>query len=345
MALSIFLDPRKHLRGFHDRAVDSAVVDVKDGRDPLQPRPDDFERAGAEHYLGAPSVAVAAHENLLAEPGAAWRDQGAGSAQPVDAGPTPQGDPQQGAPPQGADGGWAPPPVEPIPSPPSPWDEPAAPAQPLRDQAPAQDPWGRPEQQAPEASWGPPAAQPQAPTWEEHAAQESAPTWGPPPEAPQEPTPTWGGQPAPEQSGWGPPPAPPVAPAPDGTADDQHGGPSEVTGDAWGEVDDSVDEATRMSVAEDLGDLEATRISPAHLPPLKKVRLTTDDGAERIVDKAVVVGRNPAAPGDELVFVMRDESRSVSKTHLRVDGTGEELVVTDLGSTNGSTILREDGSR
>ena len=42
---------------------------------------------------------------------------------------------------------------------------------------------------------------------------------------------------------------------------------------------------------------------------------------------------------------MRDESRSVSKTHLRVDGTGEELVVTDLGSTNGSTILREDGSR
>ena len=345
MALSIFLDPRKQLRGFHDRAVDSVVVDVKEGRDPLKPRPDDFERAGAEHYLGAPSVAVAAHENLLAEPGAAWRDQGAGSAQPVDGGPSPQGAPQQGAPPQGADGGWAPPPVEPIPSPPSPWDEPAAPAQPLRDQAPAQDPWGRPEQQAPEASWGPPVAQPQAPTWEEPAAQESAPTWGPPPEAPQEPTPTWGGQPAPEQSGWGPPPAPPVAPAPDGTADDQHGGPSEVTGDAWGEVEDSVDEATRMSVAEDLGDLEATRISPAHLPPLKKVRLTTDDGAERIVDKAVVVGRNPAAPGDELVFVMRDESRSVSKTHLRVDGTGEELVVTDLGSTNGSTILREDGSR
>ena len=345
MALSIFLDPRKQLRGFHDRAVDSVVVDVKEGRDPLKPRPDDFERAGAEHYLGAPSVAVAAHENLLAEPGAAWRDQGAGSAQPVDGGPSPQGAPQQGTPPQGADGGWAPPPVEPIPSPPSPWDEPAAPAQPPWDQAPAQDPWGRPEQQAPEASWGPPAAQPQAPTWEEPAAQESAPTWGPPPEAPQEPTPTWGGQPAPEQSGWGPPPAPPVAPAPDGTADDQHGGPSEVTGDAWGEVDDSVDEATRMSVAEDLGDLEATRISPAHLPPLKKVRLTTDDGAERIVDKAVVVGRNPAAPGDELVFVMRDESRSVSKTHLRVDGTGEELVVTDLGSTNGSTILREDGSR
>ena len=124
-----------------------------------------------------------------------------------------------------------------------------------------------------------------------------------------------------------------------------HGGdaPSDVTGDAWG--DDGVDEATRMSVPEDLGDLEATRISPAHLPPANKVRLTTDDGAERVVEKAVVVGRNPSSPSGEVLFVMKDDTRSVSKTHLRIDGTGEELLVTDLGSTNGSTILREDGSR
>jgi uncharacterized RDD family membrane protein YckC len=102
MALSIFLDPRKQLRGFHDRAVDSVVVDVKEGRDPLKPRPDDFERAGAEHYLGAPSVAVGAHENLLAEPGAAWRDQGAGPAQPADGGAPQHGAPPQGMPPQSA---------------------------------------------------------------------------------------------------------------------------------------------------------------------------------------------------------------------------------------------------
>ncbi|WP_345742688.1 RDD family protein [Brachybacterium paraconglomeratum] len=84
MALSIFFDPRKLLRGFHDRAIDSVVTDIKAGRNPLQPRPDDFERAGAEHYLGAPSVAVSTHENLLSEPGAAWRDQGASPVQPVD---------------------------------------------------------------------------------------------------------------------------------------------------------------------------------------------------------------------------------------------------------------------
>ena len=78
---------------------------------------------------------------------------------------------------------------------------------------------------------------------------------------------------------------------------------------------------------------------------MKKVRLTTDDGAERVVEKAVVVGRNPSSPSGEVLFVMKDDTRSVSKTHLRIDGTGEELLVTDLGSTNGSTILREDGSR
>ncbi|WP_210388872.1 RDD family protein, partial [Brachybacterium sp. HMSC06H03] len=103
MALSIFFDPRKLLRGFHDRAIDSVVADIKAGRNPLQPRPDDFERAGAEHYLGAPSVAVSAHENLLSEPGAAWRDQGASPVQPVDGA---QG-PEQGAPSPYAPGGSA----------------------------------------------------------------------------------------------------------------------------------------------------------------------------------------------------------------------------------------------
>lgn len=366
MALSIFFDPRKLLRGFHDRAIDSVVADIKAGRNPLQPRPDDFERAGAEHYLGAPSVAVSTHENLLSEPGAAWRDQGASPVQPVDGAQGPeQGAPSPYAPggsaasaaeapaaswgspspaPQqpASDGGWAPPPVEPIPSAPSQssWDQPSAPGQSSWDQpsAPAQPSWGEPS--APE--------QPQS--WDQ-GGYAPAPQWGSPAPAP-EPGPAPTPAPAPgavdsSPAAWGPPPAAsadqaPAAPGQDAAA---HGGdaPSDVTGDAWG--DDGVDEATRMSVPEDLGDLEATRISPAHLPPVKKVRLTTDDGAERVVEKAVVVGRNPSSPSGEVLFVMKDDTRSVSKTHLRIDGTGEELLVTDLGSTNGSTILREDGSR
>ena len=35
MALSIFLDPKNPLRGFHDRVVDSVVVDIKTGRNPF----------------------------------------------------------------------------------------------------------------------------------------------------------------------------------------------------------------------------------------------------------------------------------------------------------------------
>lgn len=362
MALSIFFDPRKLLRGFHDRAIDSVVADIKAGRNPLQPRPDDFERAGAEHYLGAPSVAVSTHENLLSEPGAAWRDQGASPVRPVDGAQGPeQGAPSPYAPggsaasaaeapaaswgspspaPQqpASDGGWAPPPVEPIPAAPtqSSWDQPSASGQSSWDQAsaPAQPSWGEPS--APE--------QPQS--WDQ-GGYAPAPQWGSPAPAP---APSPAPAPGPVDSSpaaWGPPPAAsadqaPAAPGRDAAA---HGGdaPSDVTGDAWG--DDGVDEATRMSVPEDLGDLEATRISPAHLPPVKKVRLTTDDGAERVVEKAVVVGRNPSSPSGEVLFVMKDDTRSVSKIHLRIDGTGEELLVTDLGSTNGSTILREDGSR
>ena len=119
--------------------------------------------------------------------------------------------------------------------------------------------------------------------------------------------------------------------------------PSEPTADAW---DSGVDEQTRLTAPEGaLGDLEQTRLSPARLPQVKQLRLTTDDGAERVVDKAVVIGRNPSAPGTEVLFVMKDDTRSVSKTHLLIDGTGEDITVTDLGSTNGSAILREDGSR
>ena len=107
-----------------------------------------------------------------------------------------------------------------------------------------------------------------------------------------------------------------------------------------------MDEQTRLSEPDEpLGDLEQTRISPVRLPDVKKLRLTADDGAERIVERAVVIGRNPSAPGNEVLFVLQDDTRSVSKTHLQIDGTGDDITVTDLGSTNGSTILREDGTR
>ncbi|WP_087483427.1 RDD family protein [Brachybacterium massiliense] len=392
MALSIFIDPKKHLRGVHDRAVDSVVVDLKEGRNPLKPRPDDFEREGAEHYLGAPSVAVSTHQNLLAEPGAAWQDESSGEpAQPSVQGAGAWGEPQQMAPSPYAppsssasapeapmpstgwdgqpvaqnpsvpsasgDGGWAPPPVDPVPPAPS-WDEPAGQTQGWNEPEP-QPQWGQPSP-APQPEWGQPSPAPQ-PEWSQQSSAPQ-PEWGQPSPAPQpewdaQPAQSWDqpieGQPSAPQApaadaaqGWAPPapaqhPAPVQEPAP--VHDPAPNAPSELTADAW---DSGVDEQTRLTAPEGaLGDLEQTRLSPARLPQVKQLRLTTDDGAERVVDKAVVIGRNPSAPGTEVLFVMKDDTRSVSKTHLLIDGTGEDITVTDLGSTNGSAILREDGSR
>lgn len=86
-------------------------------------------------------------------------------------------------------------------------------------------------------------------------------------------------------------------------------------------------------------------MSAAVPPRLRKLRITADDGTARVVERPAVVGRNPSGAADELMIVLKDETRSVSKTHLRIDGTGEDLVLTDLGSTNGSAIVHADGSR
>lgn len=314
MALSIFLDPKKHLRGFHDRAIGSVVVDVNAGRNPLAPRPDDFERADPEHYLGRSSVAVSAHENLLAEPGTAWGSDSAPAQGPVSGA---WGGDQQSAP-------------SPYAPPVAPETEAAAPV--------VADPWAPPAvDPTPQPGWGQSAAQP---GWGQDAPAHPQP-WDQP--APQQPV-SWD-QPvaAQPQQSWGR--SSPYEPAADQPAPEPTGAPGDLTGDAW-HGGAGIDEQTRMSLPEDsLADLEQTRVSPLRLPAVRTLRLVADDGAERVVERAVVVGRNPSAPGDELLFVLRDETRSVSKTHLLVDGTGDEVIVTDLGSTNGSTILREDGSR
>ncbi|NMA76516.1 MAG: FHA domain-containing protein [Actinomycetales bacterium] len=327
MALSIFIDPERHLRGFHDRIIDSVVTDIKQGRNPMRPRPDDFERESAEHYLGAPSVAVSTHQNLLSEPGAVWKDEsGRAPAQPSAAG-------------SGAWGGH--PQMAPSPYAP-PVSGTSAPEAPLRsggwDAAdPAPEPptaWGG------EGAWEPPPVEPLPPSqsWDLPAAPSQG--WG------QSSAPQQWDQPAAPAQGWAPP-EPPLGQAPhqaqSPAAHEPAGAPSELTGDAW---NSEVDEQTRLSVPDEpLGDLEQTRITPARIPAVKKLRLITDDGAERIVENAVVIGRNPSAPGEEVLFVMKDDTRSVSKAHLLVDGKGDDITVTDLGSTNGSTILREDGSR
>ena len=139
-------------------------------------------------------------------------------------------------------------------------------------------------------------------------------------------------------------PSPLVEPQQSAPSAPDQDAPREITDDAW--AGDEVDERTRVTFDDDLGDLEQTRISTASIARRPHVvRITADDGTERVVESAVVIGRNPAPTTDAVQFILKDESRSVSKNHVRIDGTGSEIVVTDLGSTNGSAILRSDGSR
>lgn len=137
-----------------------------------------------------------------------------------------------------------------------------------------------------------------------------------------------------------------AAPFWDAPAEDQPEALNSPSGAAGGSHDYGVDEQTRLIPGEESPeDLEQTRITAVPAPAVKKLCLTVDDGTELLVEKAAVIGRNPAAADGAEQLVLKDGTRSVSKTHLRIDDSGEDITVTDLGSTNGSTIVHEDGSR
>ncbi|HYI50711.1 MAG TPA: FHA domain-containing protein [Microbacterium sp.] len=70
-----------------------------------------------------------------------------------------------------------------------------------------------------------------------------------------------------------------------------------------------------------------------------------DSGQRLSIASALVLGRNPSAPTDAPADVCQwpDLSRSLSKSHARLEWDGRLVWVTDLGSTNG-TFLRADGA-
>ena len=82
-------------------------------------------------------------------------------------------------------------------------------------------------------------------------------------------------------------------------------------------------------------------------PRAASLTLETEDGARHVVTSRAVFGRNPSATDEwagALIVVIDDPAKSVSKSHaaLLVTPTGSTLV--DLGSTNGTEVIRADGS-
>ena len=93
--------------------------------------------------------------------------------------------------------------------------------------------------------------------------------------------------------------------------------------------------------------------APSAAPaPTRRVRhraVVLVAGDERVeVATTALFGRNPVAVEGEVVadtVRVMDLTRTVSKTHARLSWDGVRLDVEDLGSTNGTSIVRADGNR
>lgn len=73
----------------------------------------------------------------------------------------------------------------------------------------------------------------------------------------------------------------------------------------------------------------------------------TFDGQLRIpVSRSVILGRNPSPAADgTAVVALPDMSRSISKSHVRLDVENGRVFARDLGSTNGTEMVTASGIR
>ncbi len=83
--------------------------------------------------------------------------------------------------------------------------------------------------------------------------------------------------------------------------------------------------------------------APAVLPPLQLVpvfHLERTDGSRESLSHPLLIGRSPAASGagQEPRLLAITDDPDISRTHLRVAVEGDAVVVTDLGSKNGTLI-------
>jgi predicted nucleic acid-binding Zn ribbon protein len=78
--------------------------------------------------------------------------------------------------------------------------------------------------------------------------------------------------------------------------------------------------------------------------PADVVVLRFDSGALHWFRGTCVVGRNPEAEPGVATVAVPDLSRTLSKTHVALVQTDGAVVLRDLGSTNGTSVIRPDAS-
>lgn len=88
---------------------------------------------------------------------------------------------------------------------------------------------------------------------------------------------------------------------------------------------------------------EATRFVPRGVPAARRAVLRFSTGEVETIAGAAVIGRNPVIPAgdDALSIAIADASRTLSKTHLRLELTAAGITAIDLGSANGTYLVVE----
>lgn len=96
----------------------------------------------------------------------------------------------------------------------------------------------------------------------------------------------------------------------------------------------------RTSLRSEMGALSA----PVQPPP-PKWQVVLEDGRVIPLDRAAILGRRPSQPPGKPVHLItvEDTTKTLSKSHIRVDADDDSPFVTDLGSTNGSALVTSTG--
>lgn len=77
---------------------------------------------------------------------------------------------------------------------------------------------------------------------------------------------------------------------------------------------------------------------PAAAAAESRLWLVSATGDDLAISEPALLGRNPVATGETKQVIALTDKKSISKTHARLEPLGDSLLVTDLGSTNGTRV-------
>lgn len=80
--------------------------------------------------------------------------------------------------------------------------------------------------------------------------------------------------------------------------------------------------------------------------PTPRVIIFFEDGSKQslVIPSTLILGRRPVEQQPEdAVLAVPDHTGTVSRSHARLEITKDQLWITDLGSTNGTKVINEDG--